>query len=180
MCPASGISYDEPAPHSFSFNSPQGACPHCSGLGHVSEIDNDKIIPDPSLSIKKGGIYPLGPYKNSLIFWQLDSIASKYGFSINTPVGEIPEEAMSIILYGSDEPFKLQNTPLGNSANYFLTFEGVLNYIQNHNGEENSRSEQKWANQFIRKVTCSVCGGTRLRKEALFFRMILLLITRNG
>jgi excinuclease ABC subunit A len=171
MCPVSGISYDEPAPHSFSFNSPQGACPHCSGLGNVSEIDNEKIIPDPSLSIKKGGIFPLGPYKNSLIFWQLDSIASKYGFNMNTPVGEIPEEAMATILYGSDEPFKLQNTPLGNSANYFLTFEGVLNYIQNHNNIENSRSEQKWANQFIRKIKCPVCAGTRLKKESLFFRI---------
>ncbi len=171
MCPSSGISYDEPAPHTFSFNSPHGACPHCNGLGSVSEIDIDKIIPDPEISIKKGGISALGPYKNSLIFWQLDSLLTKHGLNLTTPMKEIPEDIMGIILYGSDEPFKLQNTPLGNSANYFLTFEGVIAYIQNHNGEESSTSEQKWANQFIRKVKCSTCNGSRLKKESLHFRI---------
>jgi excinuclease ABC subunit A len=169
MCPTSGISYDEPAPHTFSFNSPHGACPHCNGLGHVSEIDIEKIVPDPDLSIKKGGISALGPYKNSLIFWQLDSLLTKHGLDLTTPVKDIPEDVMGIILYGSDEPFKLQNTPLGNSANYFLTFEGVIAYIQNHNGEESSSSDQKWANQFIRKVKCPACNGARLKKESLHF-----------
>lgn len=171
MCPSSGISYDEPAPHTFSFNSPHGACPHCNGLGNISEIDLFRIIPDPSLSIKKGGITALGPYRNSLIFWQLDSLLSRHGLSLSTPIQDIPEEVMGIVLYGSDEPFKLQNTPLGSSANYFLTFEGVVAYIQGHNGEESSATEQKWANQFIRKVNCTVCGGTRLKKESLFFRI---------
>jgi excinuclease ABC subunit A len=171
MCPTTGISYDEPAPHTFSFNSPQGACPHCNGLGTISEIDLNKIIPDPGLSIKKGGISALGPYKNSLIFWQLDSLMIKHGLNLNTPIRDIPEEVMGIILYGSDEPFKLQNTPLGISANYFLTFEGVVSYIQNHNGEESTDSEQKWANQFIKKVRCPSCLGTRLKKESVFFRI---------
>lgn len=171
MCPTSGISYDEPAPHTFSFNSPHGACPHCNGLGHISEIDIGKIIPDPELSIKKGGISALGPYKNSLIFWQIDSLLTKHGLSLATPVKDIPEDVMGIILYGSDEPFKLQNTPLGNSANYFLTFEGVIAYIQNHNGDESSSSEQKWANQFIRKVKCPSCLGSRLKKESLHFKI---------
>ena len=171
MCPTSGISYDEPAPHTFSFNSPHGACTHCNGLGTVSEIDIAKIIPDPSLSIKKGGISALGSYKNSLIFWQLDSLMTKHGLDLNTPMKDIPEDVMGIILYGSDEPFKLQNTPLGNSANYFLTFEGVIAYIQNHNGDESNSSEQKWANQFIRKVKCPSCGGSRLKKESLHFKI---------
>jgi len=171
MCPTSGISYDEPAPHTFSFNSPHGACPHCNGLGSVSEIDIDKIIPDPESNIKKGGISALGPYKNSLIFWQLDSLLTKHGLSLTTPMKEIPEDIMGIILYGSDEPFKLQNTPLGNSANYFLTFEGVIAYIQNHNNEESSSSDQKWANQFIKKAKCPSCLGARLKKESLYFKI---------
>ncbi|MCB8994395.1 MAG: excinuclease ABC subunit UvrA [Bacteroidales bacterium] len=171
MCPTSGISYDEPAPHTFSFNSPQGACPHCNGLGTVSEIDIERIIPNPELSIKKGGITALGPYRNSLIFWQIDSLLTKHGLSITTPLKDIPEDVMGIILYGSDEPFKLQNTPLGNTANYFLTFEGVIAYIQNHNSDESSSSDQKWANQFVRKVKCPSCEGARLKKESLHFKI---------
>ena len=113
MCPTSGISYDEPAPHSFSFNSPHGACPRCNGLGMVNEMDIDKIIPDRKLSIKKGAIQPIGPFKNTLIFWQLEAIAAKYHFTINTPFDEIPEAALNIILNGSEETFKLKNSPLG-------------------------------------------------------------------
>jgi len=109
MCPTTGISYDEPAPHTFSFNSPQGACPHCNGMGTVSEADLSKIIPDPKLSIKRGGIEPLGPYKSSLIFWQIEAIAAKYEFSISDPIEDIPEEALNVILYGSEEQFKLKH-----------------------------------------------------------------------
>ncbi len=171
MCPTTGISYNEPAPHSFSFNSPQGACPVCNGLGTIDQIDISLIIPDPELSIKKGAVKPLGPYKNSLIFWQLESLAKKNGFSLSEPVKNIPEDSINKILYGTDEPLKLTNTPLGSSSNYFLSFDGVINYINNHNGDGNTRSEQKWANQFIRKDICPECNGARLKKESLFFRI---------
>jgi len=171
MCPTSGISYNEPAPHTFSFNSPQGACGRCNGLGEINEIDIQRIIPDANISIRKGGFAPLGPYKNSLIFWQIEAVTSKYGVDINTPIKDIPEEVLNKILYGSEETYKLTTTPLGSSSNYFLSFEGIINYIQNHNGSENSKSEQKWANQFIRKAICPECNGARLRKEALWFKL---------
>lgn len=171
MCPTTGISYNEPAPHTFSFNSPQGACPKCNGLGTIDEIDLKKIIPDPSLSIKKGAITALGSYKNSLIFWQLESLANKYDFDLASPVSEISEEAMGKILYGTEESLKLSHTPLGVSSNYFLSFDGIVSHIQNHNGESNSRSEQKWANQFIKKIVCPECEGARLKKESLYFRI---------
>lgn len=172
MCPVTGISYNEPAPHTFSFNSPQGACPHCSGLGIINEIDIKKIIPDNKKSIRKGAIEPLGPYKNSLIFWQLESIARKYDFTLDTPVSEIPEEALQVILYGSEESFKLENTPLGASSNYFLSFEGIVNYIANmQNNSDNNDQEQSWALQFIKKVKCTECNGQRLRKESLYFKV---------
>lgn len=172
MCPSSGISYNEPAPHSFSFNSPQGACHECNGLGSTNEIDIKKIIPDTKISIKKGGIIALGPYKNSLIFWQLESIGKKYGFTLETPINKIPDEALRTILYGSEESFKLENTPLGTSSNYFLSFEGVVNYIANlqANSEKNDK-EQQWTQQFIKKVTCPVCNGQRLQKEWLHFKI---------
>ena len=123
MCPTSGISYDEPAPNNFSFNSPEGACPVCKGLGYVHEIDNSKIIPDDKISIRDGGIVPLGKYRQSMIFWQLEAIARKYGFRLDDPICDLPEEAIQTILLGSDESFKLENTPLGLSSNYFLSFE---------------------------------------------------------
>lgn len=171
MCPTTGISYNEPAPHSFSFNSPQGACPKCNGLGVVNEIDISKIIPDPSLSIKKGAIKALGPYKNSLIFWQLESLGNKYGFKLGDPVNTLSEEALNKLLYGTEESLKLSNTPLGTSSNYFLSFDGVISYIHTHMGDKNSMSENKWANQFIKKVSCSECHGARLNKESLHFRI---------
>lgn len=171
MCPTTGISYNEPAPHSFSFNSPHGACHRCGGLGTVNEIDLLKIIPDTSISIKKGGIQPLGPYKNSLIFWQLEAIANKYSFSLATPIKDIPEEGLNVILYGSEETFKLENTPLGYSSNYFLSFEGVVNFISNLQNNGNGEPENKWTDQFIKKVTCPECNGQRLKKESLFFRI---------
>ncbi|MGM0528553.1 MAG: excinuclease ABC subunit UvrA [Bacteroidota bacterium] len=171
MCPTTGISYNEPAPHTFSFNSPQGACPRCNGLGVISEVDVKKIIPDDSLSIRKGGIEPIGKYRNMWIFWQLEAIANKYGFSLDTPIRNIPEEAMNTILHGSDEVLKLSNTPLGITSNYFLTFEGVINYIGNqeviNGGREGSRSK----NNYIYYKTCPECNGTRLKKEALQFRL---------
>ncbi|MFO7659053.1 MAG: excinuclease ABC subunit UvrA [Bacteroidales bacterium] len=171
MCPTSGISYNEPAPHTFSFNSPRGACHKCSGLGQINQIDINKIIPDSGLSIKKGGIGPLGPYKNSLIFWQLEAIANKYEFSLGTPIKDIPEDGLNVILYGSEETFKLENTPLGVSSNYFLSFEGVVNYIANMSNGNKADEENKWAIQFIRKVTCPECNGYRLQKEPLHFRI---------
>ncbi|MBN1145537.1 MAG: excinuclease ABC subunit UvrA [Bacteroidales bacterium] len=169
MCPTTGISYNEPAPHTFSFNSPQGACSKCNGLGTINQIDISKIIPNPDLSIKKGGIEPLGPYKNVLIFWQLEAIATKYKFTLNTPIKEIPEDGMNVILYGAEETFKLENTPMGFSTNYFLSFEGVINYIANHLNNTGQKEEEKWTEQYIEKVTCPDCQGTRLKKESLFF-----------
>ncbi|HVN57123.1 MAG TPA: excinuclease ABC subunit UvrA [Bacteroidales bacterium] len=171
MCPVTGISYNEPAPHTFSFNSPQGACPHCNGLGEISSIDPDKIMPDKSLSIRKGGIEPLGKYKNTWIFWQVEAIAEKNGFTLDTPVGEIPEEALNKILYGSDEVLKLSNTPLGMTSNYFLTFEGVVNFIGNMEVVNGQKNVTKIRDQYVQYQVCPDCNGTRLRKEALWFRI---------
>ena len=169
MCPTSGISYNEPAPHTFSFNSPQGACSRCNGLGTINQIDLAKIISNPELSIKKGGILPLGPYRNALIFWQLEAIATKYKFNLNTPIRDIPEDGMNVILYGAEETFKLENTPLGFSTNYFLSFEGVINYVANHLNSSGQKEEEKWTDQYIQKITCPDCSGARLKKESLYF-----------
>lgn len=171
MCPTSGISYNEPAPHSFSFNSPQGACPKCSGLGEIAEIDLEKIFPDPKLSIKKGAIEPLGPYKSSMIFLQVEAILHKYGVDVNTPLEEIPEDAINTILYGSDESFKLVNSPLGNASNYFLSFDGIVSYITMHQTESTSKKAVSWANQFIKHIKCPECKGARLKMESLQFRI---------
>ena len=170
MCPTTGISYNEPAPHTFSFNSPHGACPKCKGLGTFNQIDLKKIIPDNSVSIKQGGIVPLGKYKNSIIFWQLEAISVKYKFSLDQAIRDIPEEALNVILFGSEENLKLQNTPLGTSSNYFLSFDGVVRYINNLN-ENHSKTAKKWANQFIKYIVCPECNGSRLRKEVLFFKI---------
>lgn len=171
MCPTSGISYNEPAPHSFSFNSPQGACPHCNGLGTINDVDIRKIIPDEQKSIRKGALLPLGSYRNALIFWQLEAIAFKYGFTLDTPVKEIPEQAMHCILHGSEEPLKLQNTPLGANSNYFLSFDGIISHIQNHATESNGNHGKQLTRQFIKKVVCPHCNGTRLKAEMLYFRI---------
>jgi excinuclease ABC subunit A len=171
MCPSTGISYNEPAPHTFSFNSPQGACPHCNGIGTVNEADLSKIIPNPKLSIKRGGIEPLGPYKSSLIFWQIEAIAAKYEFTLTDPIEDIPEEALNVILYGSEEQFKLKHPSLGLSSSYFLNFEGVVNFVQNHQSEEMNGKGPRWAEQFIRQVTCTVCNGARLKPESLWFKV---------
>lgn len=171
MCPTTGISYNEPAPHSFSFNSPKGACPKCKGLGKIDEIDSLKIIPNPNICIYNGGIEPLGKFKNSLIFWQLESIADKYKFSLKDPIKAIPEDALNVILYGSEETFKLKNTPLGNQSNYFLSFNGIISYIIKQQQNKTSKKAKKWADQYLKTIICPECHGQRLQKEALHFKV---------
>ncbi len=171
MCPTTGISYSEPAPHNFSFNSPQGACHKCNGLGRISEIDLDKIIPDRKISIGKGGIAPLGPQKNSLIWWQIEALGEKYDFDLKTPLQDIPEEGLDALLYGTTERIQLKNTPLGSSLNYMMTYEGLIKYIESQREDNPSLKAQKWANQFVRTIPCPECGGMRLKKEALWFKI---------
>lgn len=171
MCPTSGISYNEPAPHSFSFNSPQGACPHCNGLGTINDVDVSKIIPDDTKSIRKGALQPVGTYRNALIFWQIEAICKRYNFTLDTPVKDIPEQGMHCILFGSDEPLKLQNTPLGSTSNYLLSFEGIIATLQNNSAESNGRNGKQPPRQFIRKVSCPHCKGARLKSEMLYFRI---------
>lgn len=171
MCPVTGISYNEPAPHTFSFNSPQGACPHCNGLGEISEVDITRMMPDPELSIRKGGIEPIGKYRNIWIFWMIEALAEKYDFTIDTPVKEIPAEALNKIFFGSDEVLKLSNTPLGVTSNYFMTFEGVVNYVGNQEAVNGRKSGTRGKEQYIQYSICPECNGTRLKKEALWFRI---------
>ena len=171
MCPTTGISYNDPAPHSFSFNSPQGACHKCNGLGEITEIDQAKLIPDLSLSIAKGGIAPLGPHKNTMIFWQIEALTEKYGFTLKTPVGEISEEAMSAILFGTGERIQLKNSPLGSSIDYMMTYEGIVKYILNQKSDNLSKTAQKWADQFHQTKTCPECNGQRLQLEPLHFKI---------
>ena len=170
MDPVTGLSYSEPAPHNFSFNSPQGACPKCKGLGQVNLLDMNKIVPDASLSIYSGGIVALGKYKNSLIFWQIEAICEKYGVTLKTPIKDIPEEAIDEIMNGTDERLQIKNDSLGTS-NYFLSYEGVAKYILMQQESEASASAQKWAGQFIRMATCPECNGQRLNKEALHYKI---------
>ena len=171
MCPVTGISYNEPAPHTFSFNSPQGACPHCNGLGEISSIDEKKLIPDRDLSIRKGGIEPLGKYRNVWIFWQIEAIGEKNGFTLDTPIKEIPEEALNKVLYGSDEVLKLSNTPLGMTSNYLLTFEGVVNFVGNLEAINGKKNGTRIKDQYVQYDVCPECNGMRLKKEALWFRI---------
>tara|TARA_Y100000782_G_scaffold115391_1_gene157523 strand:- start:127 stop:2979 length:2853 start_codon:yes stop_codon:yes gene_type:complete len=171
MCPTTGIAYDDPAPNLFSFNSPYGACSKCNGLGEVSEIDLDKVIPDPKLSIRRGGIAPLGEYKNSWIFKQITAIGEKYGFKLSTPVGEISKEAMEVILYGTEESFTVKNEVLGINRDYNIKFEGVVNYIINQFNDNPTKSFASWAQGFMNKVHCPKCGGTRLKQEPLHFKI---------
>jgi excinuclease ABC subunit A len=171
MCPTTGISYNDPAPHSFSFNSPQGACHKCNGLGEITEIDFEKLIPDPALSIAQGGIAPLGPHKNTMIFWQIEALADKYGFTMKTPVGEIAEESLNAILFGTGERIQLKNSPLGSSIDYMMTYEGIVKYILNQKSDNPSKTAQKWADQFHKNITCPECNGQRLQKEPLHFKI---------
>jgi len=171
MCPSTGISYAEPAPHNFSFNSPQGACPRCNGLGQVAEIDLEKIIPEPEKSIAKGGIAPLGAQKNTLIFWQIEALGEKYGFDLKTPVSDIPEDGLNAVLYGTNERIQLKNSPLGSSVNYMMTYEGVIKYIDSQRDDNPSKKAKKWANQFVKEHTCPDCNGQRLKRESLHFKI---------
>ncbi|SHJ49598.1 Excinuclease ABC subunit A [Tangfeifania diversioriginum] len=171
MCPSTGISYAEPAPHNFSFNSPQGACPRCNGLGRVTEIDLDKIVPDKNKSIDKGGIAPLGAYRNSLIFWQIEALGEKYGFTLKTPVKNISEEGLNAVLFGTNERIQLKNTPLGSSLNYMMSYDGVVKYIDSSRDDNPSKRAQKWANQFVKTTVCPECNGQRLKKESLHFKI---------
>lgn len=168
MCPTSGISYDDPDPHHFSFNSPHGACPTCKGLGFVNQVDMDKIIPDKSVSIYNGGIAPLGKYRNTVIFWQIEAILEKYGCQLKTPVKDIPEEAIDEIMNGSEEPLMIKNHSLG-ITNYSLNYDGILKYIEMQQDDRASATEQKWANQYSKSVKCPECNGARLRKESIHF-----------
>ena len=171
MCPTTGISYNDPAPHSFSFNSPKGACQTCNGLGVINEIDFAKIVPDPTLSISQGGIAPLGPYKNTLIFWQLEALAEKYNITLKTPVGEIDEAVLNAILHGTGERIQLRNSPLGSSIDYSMTYEGIVKYVVNEKSDNLSKSAQKWADSFHKTCRCPECNGQRLQKEPLHFKI---------
>ena len=173
MCPTSGISYHDPAPHDFSFNSPQGACPRCHGLGSVSLADVDKVIPDRSLSVRQGALAPLGKYKStSIIFHQLEALLGRYeDSSLDTPVSELPDDAIDEILYGSDDRLRIPASMAKTSSDYFVTYEGLVKYIQNVKDEEQSATAQKWVEQFSRTAPCPECHGHRLRKEALHFRI---------
>lgn len=171
MCPTSGVSYDEPQPNTFSFNSPYGACKRCNGLGTIAEIDIKSIIPDPSVSIKAGGIIPLGPQKDNWIFKQLIALGRKYNFNLSMPIEDIPEESLNIILYGSDDVLNV--TMDGGSGGYHqsVTYEGIVNFIINQDNESASNSMRKWIQGFMQQVECPECNGTRLKKEALYFKV---------
>ena len=171
MCPVTGLAYKEPAPHNFSFNSPQGACTRCKGLGYVNLIDEDKVIPDRSLSIAEGGIAPLGKYKNTMIFWQLEALLERYELTLKTPLSEFPEEAIDEILNGSTENIKIKSSLIHTSSDYFVTYEGIVKYIQMMQDKEVSVTAQKWAEQFAKTDVCPECHGARLNKEALHYRI---------
>lgn len=170
MCPTTGIAYDDPAPNLFSFNSPYGACPRCNGLGHILEIDINKIIPNKSRSIKSGAIVPIGEYKPTWIFRQMEAIASKFGFKLSDAVSSIPEDALNAILYGTDEMLKVKNDALGSGTSYSMSFEGIVNFLSRQE-QEGSSSVQKWAQEYMNESVCPKCEGARLKKEALYFRI---------
>lgn len=170
MCPTTGISYDDPAPNLFSFNSPYGACHKCNGLGEISEIDIKKIIPNPQQSIKRGGLAPLGEYKNSWIFAQLEAIGEKFGFKLDTPLEELTEDAIDAILYGTEEVLKVKGQYEG-GLSYAVSFDGIVNFIANQFEEGVNESTKRWAESFMNKVECPECHGARLRKEALYFKI---------
>ena len=171
MCPTTGISYKDPAPNIFSFNSPEGACPRCKGLGYVNEIDLKKVIPDDSQSIRNGGIVPLGKYKNQMIFWQIDSLLQKYGCDLKTPIKDIPEEALNEILYGSLENVRINKELIHTSSDYFVAFDGIIKYLRTVMESDDSANGQKWADQFLATCTCPECNGQRLNRESLSYRI---------
>lgn len=171
MCPVTGLSYREPAPHNFSFNSPQGACPHCKGLGYVNLIDVDKVIPDRSLSIHEGAVAPLGKYRNMMIFWQIEALLERYEFTLRTPVSELPDEVIHEVLYGCDERLKIKSSLIHTTSDYFVPYEGIVKYIRMMQDKDASSTAQKWADQFAKTAVCPECHGARLNKEALHFRI---------
>ncbi len=171
MCPTTGTSYDEPEPNTFSFNSPYGACPRCNGLGNIAEIDLRKVMPDKSLSIKRGGIKPLGEYKNNWVYNQLETIGIKYGFDLSTPLKDIPEAGMNTILNGSEESFDVKKEYLGITRTYSLSFEGIIKYIENYSKDTTSKTSKKWASTFMNHLECPDCNGDRLKKESLNFKI---------
>lgn len=171
MCPTSGISYPNPEPNTFSFNSPKGMCPTCSGLGKIYEVNLEKVIPNDALSIKAGGIAPLGEYKKSWIFKQLEVIAQRYDFELTDPIKKIPAEAMEMILNGGNEKFSVESKTLGITRDYKIDFEGIISFIKNQFEESQSTSIRRWAKGFMDKVNCPTCDGSRLRKESLYFKV---------
>ena len=171
MDPVTGIAYQDPAPNMFSFNSPEGACPHCKGLGKVNQIDIKKVIPDDSLSIYEGGIAPLGKYKSQMIFWQIESLLEKYDLKLKTPIAEIPGDAMQEILYGSLENVKIGKEKVHTSSDYFCAYDGIIDYLQKVIENDESAAGKKWADQFISTIECPECHGQRLKKESLAFRI---------
>ena len=171
ICPSSGISYEKPEPNSFSFNSPKGMCKKCNGLGIENRVNYDLIIPDPSISIYNGGIKPLGNYKNSWIFKQIDTISQKYNFNIKDPINKISKEAIDIILNGGKESFSIESKTLGLTRKYKIDFEGVITFIENQSKELYSARIKRWANSFMDKVNCESCGGSRLNKQSNFFKI---------
>ena len=170
MCPTTGLSYEDPEPNTFSFNSPYGACPKCNGMGEITVVDKDKLIPNPDLSIKKGGLAPAGEYKaGSWIFKQLEAIGLKYGFTLDTPMKDISDEALDVILYGTNETFEVKREYIGINSVYKINFEGIIRFIESQNTEEAPASIARWASSFMNHVSCPVCHGTRLKKEAQYF-----------
>ena len=172
MCPTTGLSYEDPEPNTFSFNSPYGACPKCNGLGEIAVVDKEKLIPNPQLSLRKGGLAPAGEYKaGSWIFKQLEAIGMKYGYTLDTPLQDISDEALDVILYGTNETFEVKRESLGITSTYKINFEGIINFIESQNNEEAPAAISRWAGSFMNHVTCPVCGGSRLKKESQWFRI---------
>ncbi len=171
MCPTSGISYDDPAPNLFSFNSPMGACPRCKGLGYVNEIDLDKVIPNRHISIYDGAIAPLGKYKNQMIFWQIDAILQKYDFDLKTPVADLSDDALGEVLYGSLQNVRINKELVHTSSDYFVSFDGIIKYLRSVMENDDSTNGQKWADQFLAECPCPECHGQRLNREALSYRV---------
>lgn len=170
-CPTTGISYSDPAPNNFSFNSPQGACPYCKGLGIINQIDLAKVIPDRKKNIHEGGIAPLGKYKNQMIFWQIDAILKKYDLDVKTPIEDIPDEALREVLYGSLENVRIDKELVHTSSDYFIAFDGIIKYLRNVMDNDDSTAGQKWADQFLAECECPECHGQRLNREALSYKI---------
>ena len=172
MCPTTGLSYEDPEPNTFSFNSPYGACPKCNGLGEIAIVDKDKLIPNPELSLRKGGLAPAGEYKSgSWIFKQLEAIGLKYGYTLDTPMRDISDEALDVILYGTNETINIKHEYMGVTSPVKINFEGIVNFIQEQDNEDAPAAVSRWASSFMNHVTCPVCGGTRLKKESQYFRI---------